>query len=64
MVLHGTNDNMITVPHGRKLIKLLKPGTGVIKEGTGHVFMLEEEAWHNEMVEGMIAKVSKLPVEG
>lgn len=60
MVLHGTRDNMITVPHGRKLIEVLKPGTAVIREGSGHVFMLEEWRWHNEMVEGMIKKVSKL----
>ena len=62
MVLHGTRDNMITVPHGEKLIRLLKPGTGVIREGTGHVFMLEEEQWHNEMIEGQIEKVKGLPV--
>jgi hypothetical protein len=60
MVVHGTRDNMITVPHGRKLIEWLKPGVGVIKEGTGHVFMIEEELWHNEMVEGQIEKVLKL----
>jgi hypothetical protein len=60
MVCHGTNDNMITVPHGRKLIEMLQPGTGVIREGTGHVFMLEEANWHNEIVEAQIAKVLKL----
>ncbi|KAH8594699.1 Alpha/Beta hydrolase protein [Bisporella sp. PMI_857] len=62
MVLHGTRDNMITVYHGRKLIELLKPGVGVIREGTGHVFMLEEWRWHNEMIEKQIEKVSKLSV--
>jgi len=61
MVLHGTKDNMITVPHGELLIRVLQPGTGVIKAGRGHVFMLEEWRWHNEMVEGMVEKVSKLP---
>lgn len=60
MVLHGTRDNMITVPHGRKLIAQIQPGTAVIREGKGHVFMLEDWRWHNEMVEGMIEKVSKL----
>lgn len=56
MVLHGTKDKMISVPHGRKLIEWLKPGIAVIKEGTGHVFMLEEWKYHNEMVERMILK--------
>jgi pimeloyl-ACP methyl ester carboxylesterase len=60
MVLHGTKDNMITVPHGRKLIEMLKPGTSAIKEGTGHVFMIEEWGWHNEMVRGMVEKAKKL----
>jgi hypothetical protein len=55
---------LVTVPHGKKLIRLLEPGTGVIRDGTGHVFMLEEEKWHNEMIEGQIEKVNKLPVEG
>jgi pimeloyl-ACP methyl ester carboxylesterase len=60
MVIHGTKDKMISVPHGRKLIEWLKPGVGVIREGTGHVFMLEEEKWHNEMVVSMIEKGEKL----
>ncbi|KAH9224232.1 Alpha/Beta hydrolase protein [Leptodontidium sp. 2 PMI_412] len=60
MVLHGTRDNMITVPHGRKLIEMLQPGTGVIREGRGHVFMLEEWEWHDQMVVGMVEKVAKL----
>ncbi len=60
MVLHGTRDNMITVPHGQKLIEMLQPGTSAIREGTGHVFMLEEWKWHNEMVEKMVEKGEKL----
>ena len=60
MVLHGTGDRMISVFHGEKLIRLLEPGTSVIKEGTGHVFMIEEWKWHNDMIEGQIEKVGKL----
>jgi pimeloyl-ACP methyl ester carboxylesterase len=60
MVLHGTKDKMITVPHGRKLIEILNPGVGVIKEGRGHVFMLEDAKWYNDMVEAMIEKGEKL----
>lgn len=59
MVVHGTNDNMITVPHGRKLIEMLEPGKAVIKEGMGHVAMIEEERMHNELVEQQIEKVRK-----
>lgn len=60
MVVHGTLDRMISVPHGRKLIEMLKPGTSEIKEGCGHVFMLEETEWHDRMVLGLIEKVGKL----
>lgn len=64
MVLHGTKDNMITVPHGRKLIEMLQPGVGVIREGIGHVFMLEEWRYHNEMIEMMVEKGEKLKEGG
>jgi hypothetical protein len=50
---------MITVPHGRKLIEMLEPGTAVIKEGMGHVAMIEEERLHNDLVERQIEKVMK-----
>lgn len=59
-VMHGTADNMISVPHGRKLIEMIEPGKGEIREGTGHVFMLEEWRWHNEFVEGMFEKGERL----
>lgn len=60
MVLHGTHDNMITVPHGRKLISMLRPAVGVIREGMGHVAMIEEVGWHDGMVEGMVERVGRL----
>ncbi|KAG9241920.1 Alpha/Beta hydrolase protein [Calycina marina] len=59
MILHGDSDNMISVYHGKKLIELLKPEVAVIFEGAGHVFMVEEWRWHNEMIEKQIEKVSK-----
>lgn len=54
---------MITVHHGRKLIEMLEPGKAVIKEGMGHVAMIEEERMHNELVEGQIEKVRKYDKE-
>ena len=60
MVMHGTRDYMITVPHGQKLIAMLEPGVGVIREGKGHVIMLEEWKYHNEMIEKQIEKGEKL----
>jgi pimeloyl-ACP methyl ester carboxylesterase len=49
-VVHGTSDRMISVPHGKKLIAWLDPGKGEIVEGKGHVFMLEEWRWHNNLI--------------
>lgn len=59
-VLHGTKDNMITLPHGQKLIEMLQPGVGIIKEGVGHVFMIEDALWHNEMIAEQVEKTRKL----
>ncbi|TVY28011.1 3-oxoadipate enol-lactonase [Lachnellula hyalina] len=53
-VVHGTEDRMISVPHGRKLIEWLgvEGVRGVVKEGVGHIFMLEEWEWHNVFLAG------------
>lgn len=61
-VLHGTIDRMIPVPAGRKLIEWLNPGVGIIKEGVGHVFMLEQQALHDGLIEEQIEKTRALKV--
>lgn len=38
VVVHGEEDRMISVPHGRKLIEYLQPGLKFVKGGVGHVF--------------------------
>jgi hypothetical protein len=60
LVLHGDKDLMISLPHGRKLIEALNPGAGIIRQGTGHVFMLEEWEWYNELMVGQFEKGEKL----
>ncbi|TQS35669.1 hypothetical protein Golomagni_03904 [Golovinomyces magnicellulatus] len=60
LVFHGTDDRMITVLHGEKLIEWLQPGSAIIKEGSCHVLMLEEEKYHNELIENMIEKCEAL----
>jgi len=64
LVIHGTNDNTITVPHGRRLIELLNPGVGVIRDGMGHVPMIEEEEWCHGVLVDMFEKVGRLEKEG
>ncbi|KAL7628848.1 hypothetical protein AAE478_000363 [Parahypoxylon ruwenzoriense] len=51
MVLHGTEDRMIPVDHGRKLIEYLSPGKGLIEEGLGHAPIYQRARWFNELLE-------------
>lgn len=62
LVLHGTADRMISVPHGRKLRAYLGGDdegsalTAIIRDGMGHVPPLECTEWFNALVEERIAK--------
>ncbi|KAI0158157.1 Alpha/Beta hydrolase protein [Xylariaceae sp. FL1272] len=60
LVIHGTEDRVITCPHGEKLIKYLQPGTSMIVPGMGHAPVMERAAWFNGLVEEMIEKGEKL----
>ncbi|KAK4154242.1 hypothetical protein C8A00DRAFT_14602 [Chaetomidium leptoderma] len=60
LVMHGTEDGMISEPHGRKLIEFVKPGRGLIVEGMGHAPLVERWAWFNRMVEEQCAVGEKL----
>ncbi|KAL0468524.1 glycylpeptide N-tetradecanoyltransferase [Neurospora intermedia] len=52
LVMHGTEDGMISVPHGRKLIKIIEPEVGLIEEGMGHAPVVERTGWyHGVLVE-------------
>lgn len=54
-VMHGTEDGMISVPHGRKLISYLEPRRGDIIEGMGHAPIVERREWFNQAFEEQIA---------
>ncbi|KAK1830124.1 Alpha/Beta hydrolase protein [Podospora conica] len=60
MVMHGTEDRMISVPHGRKLVEYVKPGRALIIEGMGHGPLMERTAWFNGVIEEMVAIGEKL----
>jgi glycylpeptide N-tetradecanoyltransferase len=60
MVMHGAEDNMISVPHGRKLIAYLEPARGEIVEGMGHAPVVERWDWFNRTLEERIAIGEKL----
>ncbi len=60
LVMHGTKDNMITFHHGKVLIEELQPRKSYVKEGSGHVLMLELTEWHNGVIEEMVTKTQAM----
>ncbi|KAM7207901.1 hypothetical protein V8F20_001695 [Naviculisporaceae sp. PSN 640] len=60
MVVHGVDDNMISVPHGRKLIEYIQPAVGIIQEGLGHAPIAEKCEWLNELLEERFLAGEKL----
>lgn len=59
-IMHGTADNMITVPNGEKLIKHVEPGVGLIVEGMGHAPLMDKAAWFNSLLEERFIAWGKL----
>jgi hypothetical protein len=62
LVVHGTEDRMLTFPHGEALIKQLEPGQSYVREGRGHVLLIEEQDWHDETIAKLWAKTALLSV--
>ncbi|KAF4124915.1 alpha/beta hydrolase fold, partial [Geosmithia morbida] len=51
LVMHGTDDHMITVPNGRRLIDALQPGTGMIVQNMSHAPVMDRCKWFNELLD-------------
>ena len=64
LVMHGTEDGMISVPHGRKLIAYLRPAVGEIIDGMGHVPIVERWEWFNRTLEERVAVGERLDGRG
>ena len=64
LVIHGTVDNLITVPHGEVLAKELGgEEMGVTKrifEGRGHYVPIEERAEFRKLIEGIVEKTEAM----
>ncbi|KAI3322638.1 alpha/beta-hydrolase [Xylariaceae sp. AK1471] len=56
LVLHGTEDRIISVPHGRKLIEYLQPGKSLVVDGMGHAPIVERTMFFN----GLLAETCAL----
>ncbi|TRX93803.1 hypothetical protein FHL15_005185 [Xylaria flabelliformis] len=53
LVIHGTADKVISIPHGRKLIEYLQPGKSYIVDEMGHAPIVERTQWFNELLTEM-----------
>ena len=64
LVIHGTVDNLITVPHGEILAKELGgEEMGVTKrifEGQGHYVPIEDRAKFRTLIEGIVEKTEAM----
>ena len=62
--MHGTVDNMITVPHAEMLVKDLGgEGLGVkrvIFQGRGHVLLMEERAAIARLITDMVERTEAM----
>lgn len=63
LIVHGTQDRMIGANNGEKLIRMIKPGVGLIIDGMGHAPIMERAAWFNELMETRLAAWSQLDAE-
>ncbi|KAJ2973135.1 hypothetical protein NUW58_g9015 [Xylaria curta] len=60
LMIHGTIDKVISVPHGRKLIEYLQPGKSIVVDGMGHAPIMERTQWFNELLTEMCATGERL----
>jgi pimeloyl-ACP methyl ester carboxylesterase len=60
LVMHGTDDNLFSTPHGRHLIAELKPAVGLIVEGMGHAPPIERTEWYNNVAQKHFESGEKL----
>jgi len=59
LIMHGKRDNMITLPNGERLIKVMKPATVHIVEDMGHAPILERSQWFNSVLEEQLSMWEK-----
>lgn len=63
MVMHGTDDRMLTFPHFKVLIAALEPKTSYVREGKGHVLMVEDSVWFHKVAQEFIERTEGLRKE-
>lgn len=63
LILHGAHDRMIGPSNGEKLIRMVRPGVGLIIDGMGHAPIMERTEWFNELLETRLAACAQLGLE-
>lgn len=60
LVLHGTRDKMLVVRNGERLIRLIKPGVGMVVDDLGHAPIFERSVWFNGLMDERLGVWAKL----
>jgi hypothetical protein len=67
-VIHGTNDNLVSFPHGQELVEAMGGEESGITvrfiEGQGHVIPIEMREEFHEWVESLVAKTEAMKPPG
>ncbi|KJZ77067.1 hypothetical protein HIM_03388 [Hirsutella minnesotensis 3608] len=60
LVVHGTEDRLLSVEHGHHFIDVIQPAQGIIIEGMGHACIMERSMFINKTLEESIEVWNKL----
>lgn len=60
LVVHGTRDKMMDPVNGARLIRVLRPGVGLLVDGLGHAPMMERAGWFNSLLEERLIAWGKI----
>lgn len=60
LVMHGTRDNMIKLPNGERLVRVLRPGVALIEDNMGHAPVMERTQWFNSVLEERLGMWTKI----
>ncbi|XP_044719691.1 alpha/beta hydrolase fold domain-containing protein [Hirsutella rhossiliensis] len=60
LVMHGTEDTIIAVKNGRRLVDVIEPADALLVEGMGHAPVMERTQWFNKLLEDRLEAWTQL----
>lgn len=60
LVMHGSDDAVIAVKNGRRLVDAIEPADGLVVEGMGHAPVIERAQWFNKLLEDRLETWAQL----